>query len=122
MIISCSRRVSLGTFNLFNVKFLTFPFLYIPGDRFLQAANACRYWPSGRGIYHNDAKTFLIWCNEEDHLRIISMQMGGNLGEVFRRLSNAVNDIEKRIPFSHNDRLGFVSFTPLKSFAYCARF
>lgn len=37
--------------------------------------------------------------------------MGGNLGEVFRRLTTAVNDIEKRVPFSHNDRLGFVSFT-----------
>jgi creatine kinase len=87
-------------------------FLFKEGDRFLQAANACRYWPSGRGIYHNDAKTFLVWCNEEDHLRIISMQMGGNLGEVFRRLTNAVNDIEKRIPFSHNDRLGFLTFCP----------
>ena len=32
-------------------------FLFKEGDRFLQAANACRYWPSGRGIYHNDAKT-----------------------------------------------------------------
>jgi len=53
----------------------------------------------------------LVWANEEDHLRIISMQMGGNLGEVFRRLTTAVNDIEKRIPFSHNDRLGFVSLS-----------
>ena len=48
------------------------------GDRFLQTANACRYWPTGRGIFHNNAKTFLVWCGEEDHLRIISMQMGGN--------------------------------------------
>jgi len=87
-------------------------FLFKEGDRFLQAANACRFWPSGRGIYHNDAKTFLVWCNEEDHLRIISMQMGGNLGEVFRRLTTAVNDIEKRVPFSHNDRLGFLTFCP----------
>ncbi|KAL7046953.1 hypothetical protein ACKWTF_002753 [Chironomus riparius] len=87
-------------------------FLFKEGDRFLQAANACRYWPSGRGIYHNDAKTFLIWLAEEDHLRIISMQMGGNLGEVIRRLTNAVNDIEKRVPFSHNDRLGFLTFCP----------
>lgn len=87
-------------------------FLFKEGDRFLQAANACRYWPSGRGIYHNDAKTFLVWCNEEDHLRIISMQMGGNLGEVFRRLTTAVDDIEKRIPFSHDDRLGFLTFCP----------
>jgi len=87
-------------------------FLFKEGDRFLQAANACRYWPTGRGIYHNDNKTFLIWCNEEDHLRIISMQMGGDLGQVYRRLVTAVNDIEKRIPFSHDDRLGFLTFCP----------
>ncbi|XP_076296059.1 arginine kinase-like isoform X3 [Lasioglossum baleicum] len=87
-------------------------FLFKEGDRFLQAANACRYWPTGRGIFHNDAKTFLVWCNEEDHLRIISMQMGGDLGQVYRRLVSAVNDIEKRVPFSHNDRLGFLTFCP----------
>ncbi|KAK9758507.1 ATP:guanido phosphotransferase, N-terminal domain [Popillia japonica] len=87
-------------------------FLFKEGDRFLQAANACRFWPTGRGIYHNDNKTFLVWCNEEDHLRIISMQMGGDLGQVYRRLVTAVNDIEKRIPFSHNDRLGFLTFCP----------
>lgn len=87
-------------------------FLFKEGDRFLQAANACRFWPSGRGIYHNDNKTFLVWCNEEDHLRIISMQKGGDLGEIYRRLVTAVNDIEKRIPFSHHDRLGFLTFCP----------
>nr|XP_019547605.2 arginine kinase isoform X1 [Aedes albopictus] len=87
-------------------------FLFKEGDRFLQAANACRFWPTGRGIYHNDNKTFLVWCNEEDHLRIISMQMGGDLGQVYRRLVTAVNDIEKRIPFSHHDRLGFLTFCP----------
>ena len=87
-------------------------FLFKEGDRFLQAANACRYWPAGRGIYHNNQKTFLVWCNEEDHLRIISMQMGGDLGQVYRRLTTAVNEIEKRIPFSHHDRLGFLTFCP----------
>lgn len=34
---------------------------------------------------HNDSKTFLVWVNEEDHLRVISMQKGGNMKEVFRR-------------------------------------
>ncbi|XP_054268581.1 arginine kinase isoform X4 [Macrosteles quadrilineatus] len=87
-------------------------FLFKEGDRFLQAANACRFWPTGRGIYHNDNKTFLVWCNEEDHLRLISMQMGGDLGQVYRRLVSAVNDIEKRVPFSHNERLGFLTFCP----------
>lgn len=40
------------------------------------------------------------------------MQKGGDLGEIYRRLVNAVNDIEKRIPFSHHDRLGFLTFCP----------
>ena len=57
-------------------------FLFKEGDRFLQAANASRYWPSGRGIFHNKEKTFLVWVGEEDHLRIISMQQGGHVGEV----------------------------------------
>ncbi|XP_054157116.1 arginine kinase-like isoform X1 [Oppia nitens] len=87
-------------------------FLFKEGDRFLQAANACRYWPTGRGIYHNDAKTFLVWVNEEDHLRIISMQKGGNLKEVFTRLVTAVKTIEQKIPFSRDDRLGFLTFCP----------
>lgn len=87
-------------------------FLFKEGDRFLQAANACRFWPTGRGIYHNDNKTFLVWCNEEDHLRLISMQMGGDLGQVYRRLVSAVNEIEKKVPFSHHERLGFLTFCP----------
>lgn len=40
------------------------------------------------------------------------MQKGGDLGEIYRRLVTAVNDIEKRIPFSHHDRLGFLTFCP----------
>lgn len=87
-------------------------FLFKEGDRFLQAANACRYWPTGRGIYHNDAKTFLVWVNEEDHLRIISMQKGGDLKEVFTRLVNGIKTIESKVPFSRDNRLGFLTFCP----------
>merc|ERR1719154_976721 len=87
-------------------------FLFKEGDRFLQAANACRYWPAGRGIYHNENKTFLVWVNEEDHLRLISMQKGGDLGEVSRRLVSGVSQVEAKVPFSHNDRLGFLTFCP----------
>ena len=28
-----------------------------------------RDWPEGRGIFHNAAKTFLLWVNEEDQMR-----------------------------------------------------
>ncbi|KAH7967868.1 arginine kinase Lit v 2.0101 [Rhipicephalus sanguineus] len=87
-------------------------FLFKEGDRFLQAANACRFWPTGRGIYHNDAKTFLVWVNEEDHLRIISMQKGGDLKEVYGRLVKAVKEIEKKLPFARDDRFGYLTFCP----------
>ena len=46
-----------------------------------------RDWPEGRGIFHNDEKTFLTWVNEEDQLRIISMQKGGDVKGVFERLT-----------------------------------
>lgn len=87
-------------------------FLFKEGDRFLQAAHACEHWPTGRGIYHNDAKTFLVWVNEEDHLRIISMQQGGNLNEVYARLVAAVDSIEQALPFSRDSRLGYLTFCP----------
>ncbi|PAA63422.1 hypothetical protein BOX15_Mlig021515g1 [Macrostomum lignano] len=87
-------------------------FLFKEGDRFLQAANACRYWPTGRGIFHNDNKTFLVWIGEEDHMRIISMQKGGNIKEVYARLVKGVEEIAKRMKFSHDDRLGFLTFCP----------
>merc|ERR1711865_1209204 len=54
-----------------------------------------RDWPEGRGIYHNDNKTFLVWVNEEDQMRVISMQKGGNVPEVFARWANGVNEVEK---------------------------
>ncbi len=51
-------------------------FLFVSGDKNLIAAGMERDWPEGRGIYHNEAKTFLVWVNEEDQLRIISMENG----------------------------------------------
>lgn len=85
-------------------------FLFKEGDRFLLHANACRFWPTGRGIFHNDNKTFLVWCNEEDHLRIISMQPGGNVQQVYRRMVEGVTKIGEKLPFSRNDRLGWLTF------------
>ena len=54
-------------------------FLFKEGDRFLEACGLNRDWSAGRGIFHNKEKTFLIWVNEEDQLRIISMQQGADI-------------------------------------------
>jgi protein-arginine kinase len=57
-------------------------------------------------------QTFLVWVNEEDHLRIISMQNGGNVGQVLERLIKGVNAIQSKVPFSRDDRLGWLTFCP----------
>ncbi len=44
-----------------------------------------------------DEQTFLVWVNEEDQLRIISMQKGGNVTEVFSRLSKGISAISLAI-------------------------
>jgi len=87
-------------------------FLFKEGDRFLKACNLNRDWPSGRGIFHNDAKTFLVWVNEEDQLRIISMQPGAGIKEVFQRLSAGASGLEKHCKFAHNDHLGYITSCP----------
>ena len=78
----------------------------------MQACNLNRDWPSGRGIFHNDAKTFLVWVNEEDQLRIISMQKGAGIKEVFDRLCRAASHIETVTKFAHDDHLGYITSCP----------
>merc|ERR1711881_326805 len=60
-------------------------------------AGMARDWPSGRCIWFNDAKNFLVWINEEDHIRVISMQKDGNMHEVFTRWCNGLNKFEAEI-------------------------
>jgi len=87
-------------------------FLFKEGDRFLEACGLNRDWPSGRGIFHNKEKSFLIWVNEEDQLRIISMQKGADILAVFTRLSKAATLIEKEAKFAHDDHLGYITSCP----------
>jgi len=68
-------------------------FLFVSGDRNLIAAGMERDWPEGRGIFHNKDKTFLTWVNEEDQLRIISMQNGGDVRGVFDRLARGIKAV-----------------------------
>lgn len=42
---------------------------------------------------HNNEKTFLIWVNEEDHTRIISMEKGGNMKRVFERFCRGLKEV-----------------------------
>jgi len=87
-------------------------FLFKEGDRFLEACNVNRNWPEGRGIFHNNDKSFLVWVNEEDQLRIISMEQGADIGAVFTRLSKAAAHIETVTSFAHDSHLGYITSCP----------
>ncbi|XP_017121776.1 arginine kinase [Drosophila elegans] len=87
-------------------------FLFKQGDRFLAAAGASRFWPTGRGIFLNEPKDFMVWCNEEDHIRVIAMEKGGDLGRVYNRMVAGVDALGKEIEFTRDDRLGYLTFCP----------
>lgn len=95
-----------------RVKLVANHFLFKKGDRFLEAAGANRDWPEARGIFHSADKRFLVWVNEEDQLRIISMQLGGNLQEVFTRLTRAITSLENKLTFAATENLGYLSSCP----------
>jgi creatine kinase len=83
----------------------------------LTGAGAARSWPNNRGIFHNDAQTALCWVNEEDHCRIISMELGGNIPSVFERfcgLSNALKASAEAngTKLMWNEKLGFLGTCP----------
>jgi protein-arginine kinase len=93
-------------------------FLFMSGDPNLKVAGMERDWPEGRGIFHNAAKTFLVWVNEEDQLRIISMEMGGDVRGVFERLARGIKTVgdsvkaESGKEFQLSEKFGFIHSCP----------
>uniref|UniRef100_A0A3Q3F1F6 Creatine kinase S-type, mitochondrial n=1 Tax=Labrus bergylta TaxID=56723 RepID=A0A3Q3F1F6_9LABR len=88
-----------------------------PVSPLLTSAGMARDWPDARGIWHNNEKNFLIWINEEDHTRIISMEKGGNMKRVFERFCRGLKQVEHLIQergweFMWNERLGYVLTCP----------
>jgi creatine kinase len=96
-----------------------------PDSTLLLASGMARHWPDGRGIFANDARNLFVWLNEEDHLRIVSMQgsrdapsaAGKQIKEVTARFMRACDEVQKVLKaegsdFMHNDHLGWVLTCP----------
>lgn len=88
-----------------------------PVSRHFLSGGMGRDFPDGRGIWHNDDKNFLVWINEEDHTRIISMELGGDMNAVFERFCRGLSEVETHIKakgkeFMWNEHLGFVLTCP----------
>ena len=88
-----------------------------PVSPLLLASRMGRDWPDARGIWHNAAKNFLVWINEEDHTRVISMETGADMRGVFERFCAGLRRFEEAIKrdgyeFMWNERLGFILTCP----------
>ena len=71
----------------------------------------------------NRTEDFMVWVNEEDHLRIIAMEKGSDMINTFRRFAEGLLEVEERLRTVHDaefvwhSRLGYnLPFT----FVFCA--
>ncbi|XP_041461082.1 creatine kinase U-type, mitochondrial-like [Lytechinus variegatus] len=88
-----------------------------PVSPLLTCAGMARDWPDARGIWHNYQKNFLVWVNEEDHTRLISMENGANMVRVFQRFCSGLKEFERKIKeagheFMWNEHLGYILTCP----------
>jgi len=88
-----------------------------PVSPLLLASGMGRDWPDGRGVFLSKDKRLVVWVNEEDHARIISMQTDGNMDEVWKRFCNAINQVEKIMKedgheYMYSEHLGYILTCP----------
>jgi creatine kinase len=88
-----------------------------PDSTLLLASGCGRHWPDARGIFHNDEKKLFVWLNEEDHMRIVSMQKGKNIKEVTARFIRACDAVQKVLKDNgadllKSDHLGWILTCP----------
>jgi hypothetical protein len=83
------------------------------GDRYLNVAGISADWPYGRGMFASRDEDFLVWVGEEDHLRIMVMQQGGNLNALFVRLRTGLERLQDLLPaFATSPCYGNVTSCP----------
>ncbi|MDY0219794.1 MAG: phosphagen kinase [Desulfobacterium sp.] len=92
--------------------------LFGRGDRFMEAAGINRNWPASRGIFVSKDHRFAVWINEEDHLRIISLDRPGThrttdgIKKTYNRLAQAMAHLEQNLKFAKDPLLGYLTSCP----------
>ena len=87
------------------------------------ASGLGRDWPDGRAIFANisdlqsQLPSFMIWVNEEDHLRIMTLKKGGDIQGAFTTLMDGVRELERELhlrgwQFAKDARLGYLVSCP----------
>lgn len=83
----------------------------------LTSGEIARDWPDARGVWHNKEKNFLVAVNKTDHVKLVSVEKGGDMERTFERFSRGVKEFEKLIEssgssFMWNQHLGFINSCP----------
>ena len=93
--------------------------LFPDPDPFRLSAGTHRAWPDARGLYcdNYDKPSLMVWANHEDHVWIISTSKGGNVQDVFAKLSAAAMALETSLAekdhvFVEDKHLGFLNTSP----------
>lgn len=91
--------------------------LFTRGDRFMEAAGINRHWPSSRGVFISDDHRLAVWINEEDHLRIISLDRPNIHGidgikKTYNRIARAMAHLEQNLKFARDPNLGYLTSCP----------
>jgi creatine kinase len=83
-------------------------------DRYLLSAGIAADWPEGRGCYISADEQTIVWVGEEDHLRIVCMETGTRLDEVFWRLKSTLEVVESidGLQFAVSEDYGVVTSCP----------
>ena len=96
-----------------------------PISTVISSTRMSRDWPDARGIWTNSANNLIIWVNEEDHFRLVSMEKGANMRAVFDRLSKCLELFENALKseghsFMWNQHLGYLVTCP-RNLGTCLR-
>ena len=88
-----------------------------PDSTLLLSSGCGRHWPDARGIFHNNDENLFVWVNEEDQMRIVSMEKGDNVKRIIERFAKATSTIQECLKnegydFMHNDHLGWILTCP----------
>jgi len=81
------------------------------------ASGLARDWPDARGVFAAESRKFAAWCNEEDHLQLVALELGPDLRGAFERLVRASKQVEESLQscgyeFARDDRLGYLTASP----------
>lgn len=81
------------------------------------AAGIGRDWPDARGVFAASSRRVVAWCNEQDHLLLVSTQPGDGLQDAFRRHREVLAALEQALEseghkFARNRRLGYLASCP----------